>query len=338
MEDDRRSRHRWLRMSSPAYAEIPVRVPARSRPSWPVRVVRSRTFAWVVSIALHAGLFYGFYSIAMREAAPIRRIIIPEAQLTGSPSPQQPIQNVPLKLTQQQSPSIMDRQAAPETPPVAVVSLGEIPTFTVPTDNRPEISGASLPGEAIGLAGSAGPAGSMAPASGLFGQAGNAYKVVYVADFSESVYRFRAEICAEIQNSLETLVPTQKFHIVFAKPGGDITEFGTGRLVPAIRKYKKDALAFLETSKDRPKRGSADPIEAFRRAFRVNPELIYFIADGDYRNIEEELERTLDQLNKNRAVAITTLGFDPAPRCSGLMERIAKNHGGHFRIVPLATR
>jgi hypothetical protein len=50
------------------------------------------------------------------------------------------------------------------------------------------------------------------------------------------------------------------------------------------------------------------------------------------------LEKALEQLNKDRAVAITTLGFDPAPRCRGLMERIARNHGGHFRLVPLATQ
>ena len=270
--------------------------------------------------------------MVMREAAPTRKIIIPEAQLTGGQGPQQPVETVPLKLTQQQTPSMVDRQAAPEEMPVAAVNLDEAPAFTVPTENRPDTTAASLAGQATSLVGSSGPVGSMAPSSGLFGQAGNAYKVVYVVDVSASLILFTDDIVQEMSDSIRSLVPTQQFHIVLAKPL-EVDEFGPRRLVPAISKYKKEAVDYVSGIKRIPVGGGADPIEAFRRAFAVKPELIYFLTDGMYDNIEKTLETTLDQLNKDRSVAITIIGFNPLQRSDAVLQRIAKTHGGHLRVI-----
>ena len=146
------------------------------------------------------------------------------------------------------------------------------------------------------------------------------------------------EIIAEMRRSIRQLIPTQSFHIVLARPG-KVEEFAPRRLVPAIGRYKQQAGDYLATIAGVPQPGKADPIEAMRRAFAVEPELIYFLSDGEYADVESELEKTLDQLNADKAVAITTIGFDPSrgpdpqrgPRA--LLERIARRHGGHFRVV-----
>ncbi len=174
--------------------------------------------------------------------------------------------------------------------------------------------------------------GTAAPASVFFGQTGNAYKVVYVVDVSASQMIYMDDIVREMRQSLRGLVPTQRFHIVLARPR-QVDELSHRRLVPAVSRYTREAAAFLETIDRIPKPGKADPLEAMKRAFAVRPELIYFLSDGDYPDIEGELERTLDQLNADRAVAITVIGFEPSPRPRALLERIARNHGGHFRSV-----
>ena len=72
-----------------------------------------------------------------------------------------------------------------------------------------------------------------------------------------------------------------------------------------------------------------------RRAFAVGPDLIYFLSDGDYTDIENDLERELQRLNPRKEVCITTIGFHP-PRPEGgrpeLLQRIAQWHNGHFGL------
>jgi hypothetical protein len=140
-----------------------------------------------------------------------------------------------------------------------------------------------------------------------------------------------------MRDSIRGLVPTQKFHIVLARPR-QVEELASRRLVPAITRYKKEADTFLATIDRIPKPGKADPIEAMRRAFAVGPDLIYFLSDGDYTDIENELERELQRLNPRKEACITTIGFHP-PRPEGgkpeILQRIAQWHNGHFRLVEI---
>jgi hypothetical protein len=103
--------------------------------------------------------------------------------------------------------------------------------------------------------------------------------------------------------------------------------------VPAIAQYKKQANAYLDTITGVPRPGKADPVEAMRRAFAAGPELIYFLSDGDYSDVQSHLESTLRELNAKRRVKMTVIGFDPSPIARSLLERIAREHGGHFRVV-----
>jgi len=294
--------------------------------AWVKRMVRSNLFAWAVSIGLHGAVFGALYLAVFDEDDASKRIIIPEARLTGPADRTPPPTRIPLELSRQASARPLENTDAKlDELPLAAVTLDQVPAFAVPGAANADLA-SSLTAGALASSLGAG------PVSSFFGQAGNAYKVVYVVDVSASLWIYIDEIAREMKRSIRDLVPTQRFHIVLARPQR-VEELSSRRLVPAIRRYKEEAGAFLETITGRMEPGKADPVEAMRRAFAVEPELIYFLSDGDYRDVEQALEQTLRQLNADKAVKITVIGFGPSPRARALLERIARNHGGHFRAV-----
>jgi hypothetical protein len=128
-------------------------------------------------------------------------------------------------------------------------------------------------------------------------------------DVSNSVLLSGADhLRDELRRSVMALKPSQEFHIILAQPGGSLREFGAGRLVPAIARYKAEAIEFIAHLEPRDKVGSADPVVAFQRAFDVKPELIYLVGDGEYENVRQELFQKLRAWNSDRAVKITTIG------------------------------
>ena len=290
------------------------------------RLLRSNTFAWVVSIVLHGLFFAVFWGVVLREEATVRRVIIPEARLAASPGSAEPADEQPLKV---QVPAIdpMSEDKPPELEdvPLAALALDEPEPLALPGE-RPVEQAVSLTGQVTGAA------SDRAPVSRFFGQVGNAYKVVYVVDVSASLMIYIDQIVQQMRDSIDGLIPTQRFHIVLARPQ-KVEELSSRRLVPAIHRYKREATDFLATIKRIPAPGKADPIEAMKRAFAMEPELIYFLSDGDYPDIEQDLEAELGKLNEGGGVAITTIGFDPSPKPRALLERIARNHSGHFRMV-----
>lgn len=290
------------------------------------RIARSNSFAWTLSLLLHVGIFLAFYQVVFREAAQPKAHIIPEARLGAMAPSAQPQSSVPLRLAQQPTPP-----AEPKDAP----NLDELPVAALPSDKTPSslVPAQQSPQRSVPLASTAiSHAAVTMPVSRFFGLTGNAYKVVYVVDVSASLMIYIEDIGRELRNSIRALVPTQRFHIVLAKPR-QVEEFAPRRLVPAIGRYKTESLNFITQVSGIPEPGKADPIEAMRRAFAVEPQLIYFLTDGDYPDIETDLERTLQQLNPDGNVKITTIGFDPSPGPRSLLERIAREHGGHCRFM-----
>ena len=294
------------------------------RHSWLGRATRSNVFAWAISLCVHAAVFGALYVAVFDEEAGPKRMIIPEARLAGQVDTSSPKTSMPLRLSRQDVPIPLEKTDVKlDELPIAAIRLDEGPTVVLPATGSDGAS--SLTSGALASSVRAGPVTS------FFGEAGNAYRIVYVVDWSQSLGLYFDDIVAEMRRSIGALVPTQRFHLVLAIPP-QVREFGPKRLVPALRKFKGQAETYL---KDLPRwePGRADPIEAMRRAFAAGPELIYFLSDGDYRDVEEELEKTLKELNRDQAVKITVIGFSPRPTDQRLLERIARQHGGHFRLV-----
>lgn len=267
-----------------------------------------------------------FYAVVMRDEPSARRIIIPEAALAGVMQP-------------------VAAQQLPQAPALDISRQGSLPQAQPqPTFER----GAGVEAALQRLVSAAQPAASRAPlaatgpllvssvnlgpATSFFGQTGNAYKVVYVVDVSASLMIYTAQIIEEMQTSIESLTPMQKFHIVLARPKR-VEELQFKRLVPAVPRYTQAARELIHSIDRIPDVGAADPMKAMQRAFAVQPELIYFLTDGDYMSIEKPLEQTIDKLNAGRSVKITVIAFSPTPRASALLQRIAGRTGGHFRVV-----
>ncbi len=292
----------------------------RSGRSWTQRVWRSNTFAWIVSGGLHGLLFLGLYMAVLREEPVARRVIIPEARLAaaGEPVSARPVDQKPLQLSPRPE-SVARQLERPDDRIVSAVVMDDVPSLVLPAERPTEGTGPLAARVAGGTL-------AQAPASSFFGQAGNAYRVVYVVDVSASLMIYIDDIVREMRDSIRGLIPTQKFHIVLARPR-QVEELPPRRLVPAIARYKKEADTFLATIDRIPKPGKADPIEAMRRAFAVEPDLIYLLSDGDYADIEDLLEAELQRLNARKEVCITAIGFHP-PRPEGgkpeLLQRIAQ--------------
>ncbi len=98
------------------------------------------------------------------------------------------------------------------------------------------------------------------------------------------------------------------------------------RLVSAIHAHKRKAFRFLENITPG---GSTDPTLAMRRAFKVQPDLVFFLTDGQF---DPKLLNTLDGLNRNRDVRIYTIAYVNQIGAA-LLERIAREHNGEYRYV-----
>ena len=160
---------------------------------------------------------------------------------------------------------------------------------------------------------------------GLGGSARGVRRVVYVVDQSGSMLDTFGYVRDELQRSISKLRRTQKFHVIFFNWGRPL-ESPPKRLVSAIQGQKRQFFNFLETVHPE---GGTHPEQAMRRALALDPDLIYFLTDGEF---DASLIGKLDQWNRDRHVRIFTIAyFDRAG--AQLLEHIAREHRGEFKFV-----
>lgn len=291
------------------------------------RIGRSDLFAWLTSTVLHVAVFGTLYVCWSQDSTTPRRDIIPEARFAAAPGVTAPSRQQSLKLARI---PLSTPEHTKLSPP------DELPVSAAPGDDWPDLVLPVLqpsPSETSHAAGAIGESTAVVPLSTFFGQAGNAYRVVYVVDLSASVATFIDSILTEMKKSISELIPAQRFNIVMAEPEGHVTVFEPGRIVPANGRYKREATQFIDSYIGYRRPGPVDPIKAMRAAFASKPELIYFLTDGLYENLRADLLMELRRLNADQTVKITTLGFDPSPIAKSLLEQIARQHGGNCRMV-----
>jgi len=160
---------------------------------------------------------------------------------------------------------------------------------------------------------------------GLGGSARGVQKVVYVVDRSGSMYDTFSFVRHELKRSVSALRRSQKFHVIFFNVGAPL-ENPPRRLVPAVTAHREQLFTFLDEIVPG---GGTDPIPAMRRAFEVQPDLIYLLTDGEFK---PTLMERLEEWNRDRRVRIFTIAFLGAGG-GPMLERIAREHGGEYRYV-----
>lgn len=149
--------------------------------------------------------------------------------------------------------------------------------------------------------------------------------IVYVVDCSASMLDTFQHVRAELRRSVGKLRRGQKFHVLFFR-SGEPFENPPQKLVSAIESQKKAFFEFLETVRPT---GGTHPEPAMRRALALEPDVIYFLTDGEF---DSGLLPRLDEWNKDRRVRIYTIAYFDLSGAA-LLERIARDHRGEFRFV-----
>ncbi len=163
---------------------------------------------------------------------------------------------------------------------------------------------------------------------GLGGEARGARRIVYVVDRSGSMLSTFSGVVNELKESIGALRRTQRFHIIFFNAGSPL-ENPPRRLVSAVRSHKRAAFEFLDQIAPM---GGTDPRPAMRRAFAVEPDLIYFLTDGEFDAHAQSMFSMLEKMNRLRDVRIFTIAY-VNQRGGAVLERIAREHNGEYRFV-----
>ncbi|NIA22383.1 MAG: VWA domain-containing protein [Anaerolineaceae bacterium] len=168
-----------------------------------------------------------------------------------------------------------------------------------------------------GIGHSRGPGGA-----GFFGVGGVAGKVVYVVDRSGSMTDSIMYVKHELKRSIGELRPNQRFFVVFYSSGPP-QMMPVRRLLVATDVNKQRAYEFIDNIVPI---SQTAPDEALTEAFKLRPELIYLLTDGEF---DKKTVAHIDRLNRGRKVIVNTIGFlytnDVAERI--LMEIAGRNNG-----------
>lgn len=296
--------------------------------------------AWSLSIVLHAALMAVMFLVVF-PYAPTERPDVPlvRAQIIGevdgtlnarTPSAHWRAEPMHSEQVGEGSVPIIPLEAAPGATPQGIGAGGPPEDGSFGEGSR---GGLSIVG--IGAAGGGGGdfsgfglTGGQGAGPQFFGLGGNARgvrSVVYVVDRSGSMLDTFNHVRAELKRSIGALRRSQKFHVIFFNAGEPL-ENPPGKLVSAIEAQKTTFFEFLNGVFPE---GSTHPERSMRRALALEPDLIYFLTDGEF---DRSLLAKLNEWNKDHKVRIFTIAFFDSSGALQL-EQIAREHGGEYKFV-----
>jgi hypothetical protein len=200
--------------------------------------------------------------------------------------------------------------------------------FTKPDDppRRLKPSSPAKPAGTVSRGGSAGASGK-AGGSDFMGVHSNARDVVFVIDHSASMAGLRLEHTKlELERSIERLPEDGSFCIVFFDSFADCMV--PCRMVPATRKNKQDAIAWLQSVHPG---GGTEPETGLEVALPMKPGAIFLMTDGEFHS--GDVFDTINRLNADRSISINTIAFHEKSGEEPL-KRIASENRGDYRYVP----
>ena len=159
----------------------------------------------------------------------------------------------------------------------------------------------------------------------FFGMGGITEKIVYVIDRSGSMTDSIMYVKYELRRSIRMLKPNQLFHVVFYSTGPAV-EMPPRKLIPATEANKLAAYEFIDAIVPV---GQTDPTEALKAAFRVKPDIIYFLTDGA---LDRKIPRLVEKLNADKKVEVHTFCFVYTAG-EAVMREIAEKNGGAYKYI-----
>ena len=288
---------------------------------------RTVLMVWFLSLILHLiGLALMFILVF-----PFR----PDDDLSGSPSVRAMLVG-PIDGSTFDSSSIPDQSIQSirsDTPPVRFKPRTQDLMMDIPSYKNTDLSiigigtgGGDFSGLGFSIRDQGGP-----EFFGLGSSARGVRTVVYVVDRSASMINTSIYVREELKRSISALRRSQKFHVIFFNSGVPL-EFAPRKPVNAIEARKQQVYQFIDRVDFI---GATKPESAMKRAFSMEPDLLYLLSDGMLTNSQQaapRLMRLLDQWNDDRRVRVFTIAYlDRAG--SNLLMAIARGHGGEFKFV-----
>jgi hypothetical protein len=302
-------------------------------------------FPWFASALLHLGLLILIFFAAMALHSVVTQqkhpIIVPQAwnqhfstHPGGNPNSGQN-QN-PLQKARQNIRHILSHYANTNETSVAAV------LNSAATKSLNFIAVGPQGGAAGGALASYGiPGGGMGsgPPSRFLGRGGNAIRIVYIIDHSGlMLYNFQF-VVHEIEKSVDAMVPIQQFAVILV--GTTTKQLGALGMVhatmPAKIAFKRQLSTVAPGGHARGR--LAMYANAFRMAFNLHPQIIYFVTNGGFR---PALAESVKEMNAHVGTHVFTYTFLNGHSSkflarlrlySGALKKIAKETGGQYRLI-----
>jgi hypothetical protein len=174
------------------------------------------------------------------------------------------------------------------------------------------------------------------PKGAVFGNGGNAYKIVFVVDGTGTMNGIKFDLVKrELKSTISKLKPTQKFNVIFFYENNETFAKGVDpkTLLDATDPAKKKAYEFLDNFSAI---GSTNPLPAIEMAFKMQPQLMYVLSDGEFDNRVSyaDVIKAVSGLNADKKVRVNTIMFgDRDPKAEDALKQIATGNGGAYVSV-----
>ena len=359
-------------MSQPAFTNPPPLadelLPRRS--FWEKKWVR-QVLPWITSISLHAGIIIigiATYQAAVKIVSIVReQITIADTSGTGTDLggiPNPGLGTDPDRSAAQDLDSSVNEKTGLSEQRSTLTNLAASVGGSQADDNTSETligSGPAAHGKGSGgglgnnlgggeSSGSLAPFGvpgggqGIGPKSRLFGHGGNARRIVYICDASGSMMSKIETLKAELELSVNNLLPDQEFDVIFFHESiSDNTKFVAfaDSMQMATVENKKKLYGFLDQISPS---GATFVIPALTFAFHLSPrpDLMYLLTDGAFEDEGGDAVRaTIKQLDSDKRTRVSTTLFygadlsDPSEadelrEAAAPMIGIANDTGGNF--------
>ncbi len=181
------------------------------------------------------------------------------------------------------------------------------------------------------------PGGGMGsgPPSQFMGRGGNATRIVYIIDHAGGMLDNFGYLERRLDSSIDRLVPLQSFAVIIFRKRFHVLgpSAHTGKLEPATAMVKQEVRAAIK--KIQPQGPNAYRLNYFLRpfqaAFRMKPQIIYFLTNGSF---DPKLITEIRKLNKDNKVIIFTYAFfNHDPIFNEQLKKIAAENRGEYKLV-----